>query len=402
MTTDTLTTLGAGQWTVPAGVYSIETLEIWGGGGSGATGNNLGSGGGGGGGAEKRTITRIPVTPGQVIDFFIGAGGAAVGTAATPGNAGEDSWFLASGTYKAVKGSGGIFNGAGGAGGTGGIGGTGSNGTAGGAGGFGVVGAGGAGGGTGGGAGGVWASNVAAPGTAPGGGGSGSHNLPSGAGARGEIRITYTVGPAFMSVAGRSGSAGADCLVTKPAGTVDDELLVTLGRTSSEFTPLPDVGTEHGESQGGPSHLWTKKAASEGADYNFVVTSIGNSIVVMVRVRGQDLIAPIDDVSFVTGTGALVLPEVTALGPNRLLLVIATKLNTSTWTPSGGALAEVSDAQYASASYMGGVAAEIVGAGPTGTRTMTPAAGGGVGEAYMLAIAPRSDGAGKGFLGWFL
>lgn len=397
MTTVNLTTLGAGQWTVPAGVWSID-LEIWAGGGSGATGNNLGSGGGGGGGGEKRTITRVPVTPGQVIDYYIGAGGAAVGTQTTNGLPGEDSWFLASGTYKAVKGSGGIWNGAGGAGGTGGIGGTGANGTAGTAGGLGVVGNGGAAGAPGGGGTATWVNPDATNGNVPGGGGTGDNYIPSGAGARGQINVTYVVGPAYMSADGRSGSTGANPVVTKPAGTVDDELLFALGFSSAAITP-PAGLTEHAESQAGPSYLWTRKAASEPADYTFDVASIGNSIILMARIRGASLTLPIDDVSFVTGTGALVIPEVTSLGPNRLLLVMAVKQNASTWTPSGGALTEVYDALHASANYMGGIAAEIVGAGPTGTRTMTPAAGGATGAAYMMAIALPSANAGNAFLG---
>ena len=70
---------GSGNWTVPAGVTSI-TLKAWSGGGAGgstfkdvgATGNFRGGGGAGGSYASK-TIT---VTPGDIINFTIGKGGA--------------------------------------------------------------------------------------------------------------------------------------------------------------------------------------------------------------------------------------------------------------------------------------------------------------------------------------
>jgi len=72
-------TPGTGTWTVPAGVTSV-TVEAWGGGGAGgsaysgtaSTANNLRAGGGAGGSFASTTAS---VTPGQVINYTIGAGG---------------------------------------------------------------------------------------------------------------------------------------------------------------------------------------------------------------------------------------------------------------------------------------------------------------------------------------
>lgn len=75
----TFETPGSGTWTVPSGVTSI-ILKSWGGGGAGgsaysgtATLNTQVRGGGGAGGSFAGTT--IAVTPGQVINFTIGAGG---------------------------------------------------------------------------------------------------------------------------------------------------------------------------------------------------------------------------------------------------------------------------------------------------------------------------------------
>lgn len=72
----------SGSWTVPAGVFGV-LVEAWGGGGggSGNASNQIGPCGGGG----AYGAAWASVTPGQVIDFTIGAGGAG---GAYGGNAG--------------------------------------------------------------------------------------------------------------------------------------------------------------------------------------------------------------------------------------------------------------------------------------------------------------------------
>lgn len=69
-----VTAVGAGTFTIPNGVFSIEA-EVWaGGGGAGfgsADGNTAPSGGGGGAYVKKR----FPVIPGQEISYVVGAGG---------------------------------------------------------------------------------------------------------------------------------------------------------------------------------------------------------------------------------------------------------------------------------------------------------------------------------------
>lgn len=186
--TVTITTTGAGTFTVPCDVTSI-TVEAWGGGGAGggSTANNDSGDGGGGGGYTTNTLT---VSTGQTINYTIGNGGN--GSTGDGGNGGNTSFL----SLIANGGSGGNRNGGSvtGIGGTasGGTNTTGANGTAGG------TGTGGNGGnGANGGAGGNGRSgNNGYPGIAPGGGGGGGEqgggNRSGGNGGNGQIRITYT------------------------------------------------------------------------------------------------------------------------------------------------------------------------------------------------------------------
>lgn len=76
----------SGNFVVPAGVTQVE-VELWGGGaGSYASVSGLPSGGGSGGGYARKLVTGL--TPGQVIQVTVGAGGAGgttAGIAAVPG-----------------------------------------------------------------------------------------------------------------------------------------------------------------------------------------------------------------------------------------------------------------------------------------------------------------------------
>ncbi|RKE91991.1 GEVED domain-containing protein [Ichthyenterobacterium magnum] len=72
-TTQTISTPGAGTFYVPCDVTSI-TIEAWGAGGAGGGSNRNGRHGGGGGGGGYTTDV-FTVTPGQAINYTIGAGG---------------------------------------------------------------------------------------------------------------------------------------------------------------------------------------------------------------------------------------------------------------------------------------------------------------------------------------
>ena len=200
--TDTYTTTGAGTWIAPCGVTSV-TIEAWGAGGSGGgtTANTSLGGGGGAGGTYVRSI--ITVVPNTTYNLYVAP--TTVGTNAA-GAKGQGSWFINNTTLFAEGGNGGAApNGAlGAAGGAGSItssigtvrtaGADGANGTA-------LIGGAGGDGSTGGGAGGALRNSGGGNGrngNAIAGAGGGAFvddniNRTGGNGARGEIRITYTI-----------------------------------------------------------------------------------------------------------------------------------------------------------------------------------------------------------------
>lgn len=215
----TVTYTANSNWVVPAGVTSV-LVEAWGGGGAGAGQTVNGGGGGGGGGAYAAST--LTVNPGDTHTIVVGAqraGGTGIG-----GN-GNNSTFDTT-TVAAAGGTGGTSSGTGGAGGsiaasTGTTVNAGGNGGAGGAAGTAGGGGGGAGGsngngnngtdaagttggtggtaGTGGGKGGNGRNATegnGSAGTAPGGGGGGAFrtttNHNGGAGARGQVKLTFT------------------------------------------------------------------------------------------------------------------------------------------------------------------------------------------------------------------
>ena len=94
LTTVTFTGAGTCDWTVPAGVTTIDA-DVVGGGGSGGVGS---FGGGGGGGGQVVMLRQMPVTVGTTQTVTVGAGGAAAVNATTGaginGNDGSPSTFL--------------------------------------------------------------------------------------------------------------------------------------------------------------------------------------------------------------------------------------------------------------------------------------------------------------------
>lgn len=179
-----------GNFTVPAGVFTLD-VELWGGGGGGG-GSGAGGGTAGGGGAGGYARGIFAVTPGQVIACTIGATGSAGGPGGAGGAGGTTSFGA---LISATGGAGGQPNpsGAGGAAGVGSGGiinlgaGSGSTGAA-----SNVQGGAGAAASGGGGGGGGGAQGAAGGGAIPGGGGGGGGSSSTGGpGARGQIHVRY-------------------------------------------------------------------------------------------------------------------------------------------------------------------------------------------------------------------
>ena len=311
---------GSGNWTVPAGVTSVQ-IEVWGAGGGGGgggagSGSNGASGGGGGGYCKKNALT---VTPGQTISYVVGTGGTAGGTDETDGITGGNSSAY-SGAYVANGGVGGL-NGeanntvatAGGTASGGDVNTTGGSSTAvasgdnGGAGGTGA-GSGGA-GGSGGTSGGAITGSA---GTDPGGGGGGGAktNGAGGAGANGRVSFTYTVTPS-VSYADPSGISSEEAFGTSSllaafdlSGINSEESLGTnsllaafdlsginseesLG-TSSLLVTYDSVGTAEGESTATAASETVMIEESVGtADGDSIAEAVGQGISIYVSDGGE-------------------------------------------------------------------------------------------------------------------
>lgn len=268
----------SGTWTAPFGVTEI-TVEVWGGGGGGAIvdGGNSSSAGGGGGAYASDVIF---VTPGTTYNFTVGLGGAA-------GTNGGDTFFddgsqvFAQGGFSGVNATGGIggaatsstgtfaFSGGNGGDGTtigtpipnragGGGGGsafTDGNGLNGGNGQLNNPGIGGD--GTGPGGDGGDGGEVGLPGIAPGGGGGGGgRNADSGAGADGQLIISFSTpfipDPAQTTISADPVSILADGVSTSQitVQAVDADgtninsggALVTLSATDGTLSAITDNG----------------------------------------------------------------------------------------------------------------------------------------------------------------
>ncbi len=252
----TTTFTASGSFIVPCGVTSI-SVTCWGGGGGGAGDGGTGASTGGGGGGGGYSIGTVTVTPGSTIAYIVGAGGTA--GASTSGNGGNGGTTTFS-TVSAPGGAGGTaLNGAGGAGGVGNAG----TGTPGNAGANNASGAGGAGAGAGG-VGGLsrTVDNDGMIGTAPGGGGSGGNSTanprnPGGAGARGQITITYTP----------STTSGCDPCTSIPIGSFP----YTYSGTTSGFSNFMTGGC--------PGN--SAPTTGGGADVFFALTVAANSYYTM-------------------------------------------------------------------------------------------------------------------------
>jgi hypothetical protein len=101
--------LSSTTWTVPAGLYNLKEVELWGAGGAGggSSGTNASSSGGGGGGYAH--AYDVGVTPGQVITVTVGAGGTG-GIGANYGSAGGTTTFGSTTPVYATGGGGGSPN----------------------------------------------------------------------------------------------------------------------------------------------------------------------------------------------------------------------------------------------------------------------------------------------------
>lgn len=272
------TATGTTPWTAPAGVTQVYA-ECWGGGGSAGTGGPSTNGGGGGGGEYAAAF--ITVTPGNSYNVVVGPGGAAVSGSTVSGNSGSSSTFTgdAGASVTAHGGTRGLSAGTGGAG----AGGTGSTasvhfsggpggpanpysggggasaapGSPGGNGnGYGSGGVAPSGGGNGGAGSGANISVNGTAGSAPGGGGGGTYGntTTSGAGAAGQVRLTFP--------GGAPTNTGAPAVTGGGGG----------GNGGGSANTAGSSGSQPGGGGGGADSAGTSEAGGNGGTGKLIIT----------------------------------------------------------------------------------------------------------------------------------
>ncbi len=212
--------------------------------------------------------------------------------------------------------------------------------------------------------------------------------------------------PTFVASTVQGAILGADLIMTVPVGTDGGDLMVFEGLCAGGTTIAAHADwTTRAESFGTQAPLMTRVAAgavgspTTDTTFTFVTGGAGNSSARIASYRGVDPTTPIDAVGVVSGaTGVITLPSITSNGAERLLVQMPAKLGSTTFT-GPGSQTERYDSQAPNSGYTSAGGDETVGAGATGTRAWTPAAGTQGSIGYMLALAPPSSASSSaGFL----
>ena len=186
--------------------------------------------------------------------------------------------------------------------------------------------------------------------------------------------------------AASSGSApGGAVTVTKPTGTVDNDLLVAISWQDPDGNPASQTATgwtQEGSTQDvalvGSTKVWRKTAASEGASWSFGGDIGASGLVAVLRIDGHDPSTPIDvTATFSTGAASTsqVAPSISPSGTDSLLICGAYTLvagtDTNSYTPPSG-MTEQADFQVSGGWIVASVATlGLSASGATGTKTFT-------------------------------
>lgn len=194
---------------------------------------------------------------------------------------------------------------------------------------------------------------------------------------------------AWQSFSANSETLGNPCVVAKPAGTVDGDLLVAhvFATNGIANAPTPPAGWTL-EATEGSHRLYSKKAASEGASYTWANQTGAGCVVLIDRFNGQATSNPIESIQGASGSaGSVTLPSVTTGGGGRLLWASVITYNvTNTHTAPATTTKRYDAADSGARSQVTG-GDETVGAGATGTRTWTNGNAASNPVGFMFAIA---------------
>lgn len=207
----------------------------------------------------------------------------------------------------------------------------------------------------------------------------------------------------FRNVAS-AGVDGTTLTITKPSGVVDNDILVAAiivdGGTGCTITPPDGTWNSERRMNSGTDvglEVFTKKASSEGASYDFGISPTGKAVGGICAYSGCDTTTWVDvENGQATSSGTNhAAPSITPTVANTMLVASYGLAYKSSFTKD----ASMDNEQWDLDNGAGGPSARRTGcqddeayapASATGTRTAV-SADSAVGCAHMLALRPGSD-----------
>jgi hypothetical protein len=204
--------------------------------------------------------------------------------------------------------------------------------------------------------------------------------------------------PAFRQIATLGGSSATSAVISKPTGTVDNDVMVAYLHVEGTKTLTPPSGWALIDSRPTAdttftNYLYWKRAASEGASYTWSWTGNSWREGWIYSASGCETSGnPYDGFSENDDAGATTTwPSITTAGADRLLVMGAANWFGGGWTPGSSQTER----------YDGGGSNNIVcmeltqaGAGASGDKT-ADAVGGSVWVGHMIALKPPAAAAGS-------
>lgn len=206
---------------------------------------------------------------------------------------------------------------------------------------------------------------------------------------------------AYQSFAQNSSTLGGPCVVTKPTGTVNGDLLTAY---QLNFNPGNTVTAPAGWTlKAGAANadaIYEKEASGEGANWTWQPAALSGVHIVVVRSNGHGAAKTVSwSIRTSINAASFVIPTQTVpAGSDYLLLQVIVSQGTGhTYTAPGGTTERFDGADANGLIAAGGD--QVVGSGATGTRTWTPSSTV-TSAGFMVAIAPAAvANAGRAFLG---
>lgn len=203
---------------------------------------------------------------------------------------------------------------------------------------------------------------------------------------------------AFRATASNQADASTTLSITKPTGTVDNDVLVAvISIADGTLTITPPAGwTTLGDKQvfGGGFRLaetFWKVAASEGSSYSFTFNSNVNNFGAIGSWSGCNTTTPINahgGQTNDTASTSVTAPSITTNVANTQLIMCGVENATDTWTPPSGYTKEVDQSQTSSAMRLAMFDIANASSGATGAVVATIAVAH-RSAGFLIALAPN-------------